>query len=516
MGKGSLANKRPCPSCGADKKYKKCCMGKDISNRGKLLISRVTIKDKNGVDHLIDNDIGKFLAVKENGEVTEQEFKSSLKKYSLRDNLILIGDFSRYVFHGNTDGLGRIGYHEENTNIIISQFSLGYIASMLILSGACNNSGDNFKNNPYSLFALCNVYNNKLINPDLVKISKGAKKFDNDDFISFMVRLWYEQMSNFQFSQIYLMSRNIVFFFDLAKKIVPDKFDMLSDIFLKENRITLEEYLQIGFGFFVGTKDRIVFSVSYLAAARIPEFEDIYTGEKVNNFLNIVVADYKEFKRVDAALNRGLDPVYTKNRFNPLFVFPVIKENSNGQDIYIIPNVSAYVYKIYNGVYWWFYDYFETTGREKKMHLHFRTYFGKIFEQYVGLILGDIYGSANVCPERSYSGGNNAFTDWHIIKGNKCYLFEAKAYQFALLSKQTGDLETVISNELKKIAEAVKEIFKNIKDVDQYEELKDLRGKVFVPVIVFLEIPLASSAMYKEKVKELLSEMEEKDAGYPG
>ncbi|MFA4999826.1 MAG: SEC-C metal-binding domain-containing protein [Patescibacteria group bacterium] len=514
MGIGNLVNK-PC-HCGSGKKYKKCCMNKDVLGIGRLLIPKIAITDKKGIKHPIDDDIGRLLSVKGEGEVTEQDFKSVLKRYSLRDNLILIGDISRYVFQGNTEGLGRIGYREENTDILISQFSLAYIANMLILSGASDDSGDNFKDNPYSLFVLCNIYNNKLISPDLVKINEGMKKFDNDDFLSFMVRMWYEQMSSFQFNQLCLMSRNIVFFFDLAGKIIPDKFEKLSDIFFKENKITMEEYLQIGFGFLAGVKDRIIFSSSYLATAKIPEFENIYTEEKVNSFLEIVAADYKKFKDLDKELNDDLSSVYTKNRFNPLFIFPLVKENINSQDAYIMPNVSTYMFKIYSGIFWWFHNYFETTGRDKKMHLHYRTYFGKIFEQYVGLILKDIYGLANVNSEFSYSRGSNMFTDWYIIKENKCYLFEAKAYQFALLSRQTGDLEAIVNNELKKIAASVVEMFKTIKDIDQYEELKNLRGKTFIPVIVFLEIPLASSAIYKEKVANLLSKMEEKNTDLIG
>jgi len=511
MGKGNLVNQKPCPSCGANKKYKKCCMNKDKARQRELLIVKPAIYDKKGVAHQIDEEIGRLLIQKADGGVTEQDVMAVLRKYNLKETLMLIGNFSRYVFHGNKDHFGQAGHLEESTDIIITQFALGYIANMLILSGADNNSSKNLKDDPYSFLTLCNIYSNKLVHADTLKI-KNNEKFTHDHLISFMVRMWYEQISSVQFSTLYLMTRNIVFFDHLAKEIEPKKFDKLSDIFFQENGITIDEYMKIGFGFFAGTQNFTAFRPSYLSAASVKAFETIYTEEKINKFLDILAIDYDQFRELDAEMNKELDPIFTKNRFNPLFAHPFIKEQLDGEAVYIIPNMTAFVYKTFGGIFWWFNNYFERVGGDKKLHLSFRDFFGNsIFEQYVGLILKEIYGGQNVHPEITYSGKSNKFSDWHIVIEDKCYLFEVKANQFALLSRQTGNLDVIINKELKKVVEAIVETFKNVRDINNFDELVEFRGKEIIPIIVFLEIPLISSDIYKEKILALLSEIETKE-----
>lgn len=510
MGKGNLANMKPCPTCGADKKYKKCCMGKDriIQIPKQLLMSKPAIIDKNGNKHLIDEQIGRLLMQKGDGDVKEDDIKSVLSTYNLRDTLVMIGDFSRYIFHNNTEGLGRVGYNEEATNILVTQFALAYIANVLILSGANNGNKKSFRSNPYSFLTLCNIYSNKLVNPDLLRIKEGKEKFGYDHFISFMVRMWYEQMSMYQFNLTYLISRNIVFFRDLVEEVQTTKFDNLSDIFFQENGITIEEYMKIGLCFFAGTPDKSIFTISYLSASNISGYNEILTEAKINSFLEITSADYKEFMDFDSRVNDKLDPIFTKNRFNTLFTYPFIKEEDGA---YIMPNVLSFIYKVYGGIYWWFYNYFEKKDNIEKgsLRLDFRTYFGVIFERYVGIILKEIYGANNVNPEIVYAKGGKKFTDWFVVKEDKCYLFEAKARQFALLSRQTGDLELLINNELNKIAEAIVEVFKKINDINKYDELKMLRGKEIIPFVIFLEIPLISSSLYKEKILAILQRIEE-------
>lgn len=516
MGKRNLSNKRPCPTCGSDKKYKKCCMDKDLAATipKQLLLSKLAIIDKDGNKHLIDEQIGKLLIQKSDGEVTEADIKSVLSIYNLRDTLVLIGDFSRYIFHQNIKGLGRIGYNEESTNILITQFALAYIANILIMSGASNSNKDSFRSNPYSFLTLCNIYSNKLVNPDLLRINEGNEQFNNDHFISFMVRMWYEQMSLYQFSLTYLISRNIVLFFDLINKIEPTKFDNLSDIFFQENGITIEEYMKIGLCFFAGTNDRSVFTVSYLSSSNISGYKEILTEEKINRFLIIVASDYNDFIDYDNNINKSLDPIFTKNKFNTLFTYPFIKEEDNA---YIMPNVLSFIYKVYGGIYWWFYDYFEKNDLSSGecLRLDFRTYFGYVFENYVGLILKEIYKKKKIIPEISYAKGGKKFTDWCVIDNEKCYIFEAKARQFALLSRQTGDLNLLVETELNKVVEAIVEVFKKVQDINKYDDLKELRGKEIIPFIIFLEVPLISSSLYNEKITALLSKAE-KDKNLPG
>lgn len=481
----------------------------DLKKRRELFLVKPAIVDKNGIKHPIDEEIGRLLTTRHN-DISEQDIINVLKEYNLKESLIIIGNYSRYLFHHNTDGFGQAGHCVKEFDIIITQFALAYVANILILSGANNDGKKTFKDDPYSLLTLCNIYSNKLITPELLIIEKGGD-LNRDSLISLMVRMWYEQMSTVQFSVIYLMTRNIAFFNILASQYKPKNFDYLSNIFLNENGITIDEFTKIGFGFFAGSRDHSVFKASYLYSSVIEKMKLVYSEKKVNNFLKILSTDYSDFKNFDNAVNKSLNSIYTKNRFNPLFVWPFIREDLDGENVFIVPNVASFVYKTFGGIFWWFNNYFENLDDKRKLHLDYRDYFGSyIFEEYVGLILHGIYKKKTIYHEIAYEKEQNKFTDWCVVDENKCYLFEAKACQFALLSKQTGDLNIIIENELKKVIEAIVELYKNVKDIDKFDELKFLRNKKIIPVIVFLEFPLISSNLYTEKIKAILLE---KDAG---
>jgi hypothetical protein len=80
----------------------------------------------------------------------------------------------------------------------------------------------------------------------------------------------------------------------------------------------------------------------------------LLTEEKITKFLDILKADYKKFREEDLRANRDLEPIFTKTRFNPLLVYPVIEADKKppGDDPYIIPNITLYIRSSYGGIYW--------------------------------------------------------------------------------------------------------------------------------------------------------------------
>src|SRR4030043_1412799 len=113
-----------------------------------------------------------------------------------------------------------------------------------------------------------------------------------------------------------------------------------------------------------------------------------------------------------------------------------------------------------------------------------------------------------VYPEITYQRMGAKFVDWYVEKEDKIYLFEVKAYQFALLSRQTAEIDLLINKELLKIAEAIEQIYKKILDISKYDELKKFRNKNVIPIIVLYEIPLASTCIYKAEITKILKEIE--------
>lgn len=124
----------------------------------------------------------------------------------------------------------------------------------------------------------------------------------------------------------------------------------------------------------------------------------------------------------------------------------------------------------------------------------FRTPFGEVYEQYVGLVLKDMYGEENIHGQIPYQkDGKSESIDWYKEEGNKLYLFEAKANQFRLQSRQKGYREQLIEYEFPKIKYAVNQMFNRKKDIYTCKELARFRGKEVIPIVVFLDMPFISN-----------------------
>ncbi len=445
-----------------------------------------------------DTDIAE-LGNRPEGSVSEKELMSVLRRYNLRDGLITLGKASHYIFNsGDPNNIGIVAHREPQTGIIITQFALAYLANLLLISKA-NDYKSKYLSKKDNWLILCNIYNSSLIQPE---ITETYKITDEDKLRSFMIRLHFEQME-YQFSPIYMMGRTVVIFNDLINKIPPGRFENLSIIFEKEISLSIYDYLRIAAAVAAGSKRTATFNIQMFTNADIPQLKGVLIEEKINKFLKILKADYETIKKEDITFNQNLNPILTKTRFNPLLVYPIIETDAKHLgDPFVVPNISAYIRKAFGGIYWLFHRYFEDKGQQQE----FRNYFGYVFQEYVGLILKGIYGKQNVHPELDYPKGK--FVDWWVERGDKIYLFEAKANQFALQSKQTGDKDLIVKGEIKKIADATAQVFKRAHDIPKYNELSQFNNKKVLPCIVFMDMPLVSSLLYESWIKEALENIE--------
>ena len=216
---------------------------------------------------------------------------------------------------------------------------------------------------------------------------------------------------------------------------------------------------------------------------------------------------YQSFREIDKQLNKNLDPRYTKNRFNPLFIYPIIEcDAKHYGDRYIVPNLTVFIYCIYAGLYWWFHRYFEQYG----FHKDFRQYFGDLYQEYAGLVLKEIFQGREVHGEVAYGNGQR-FLDWWIDLDDKVYLFETKAYQLTLKERQTGMREAALKSVASKIAEAVAQICRRFKDIEKYDELAIFRNKKLVPFVLLYSIPFPFSPIYRSWIEDELKIIELRD-----
>lgn len=449
----------------------------------------------------VNSDIGSLKDIGQGeGLLTEEQLRDVLRRYNLRNGLIVLGRASNIVFNDKSEShIGKSASRDTQTGVFITQFGLAYLANILLISGA-----NDFKNGKeigdrQNLLCLLNVYSNDLIAPEFQR--DDSIPFTHRDMASTMVRIHAEQFE-FQFDYVNLVARTIVLYKDIVDSVPPTRFEPFEVIFKRETGLSFEDYFVLVMAVWSASQGTATFRKEMLTEAQIPSMKTALTDEKVTNFLNILSTDYKTFRKIDVERNSELDPVFTKYRFNPLHIHPIIKTDKVHTDPYVVPNTLCLLKKGFGGLYWWFHRYFEAKGRQ----IDFRNYFGEIFEQYVGKILKEAYGEENVHPEITYPKGK--FIDWWVEHNGTIYLFEAKAYQFALPTKQTGDNELLIKEVKSKIVKSIKQVHERMSEIDTYEELAYFQGKKLVPVIVFLEIPLASGHLYKGLINDELEELE--------
>lgn len=458
---------------------------------------KINIRDTSKNNRVLIADSGiAYLANKPEGSVTEDEVKTLLRRYNVRDGLLFFGKTSNFVFNASDENkIGKAGYRDPETGVFITQFGLAYLANMLIISGS-NDYKSKQVEDKENILSLSNMHSNCIEFPEIKKDSSGQI-----NIISLFVQMHGEQFE-FQFDGVLLIARTIVIYTKIINNVLPSKFEPLADVFKKTTGLSLDEYFFLSLAVWSSGNAKVAFRKEYLTEAKIPQLQRYLTDEKVSLFLNMISADYSTFRSEDEKMNENLLPINTKYRFNPLFTYPIIKTKREDNAPYIMPNTICFVKRAFGGLYWWFERYFKNL----EQHLDFRTYFGSVFELYVGVILKQIFGDKNVHPEIIYKNGK--FIDWWVEKSGKIYLFEAKAYQFALPTKQTGDYEMVVEEIKKKVAQTIRQVYKRIYEIDSVNELALFRKKKLIPIIVFLELPFISSNIYKEIITKELEKIE--------
>lgn len=454
-------------------------------------------KDLSGKNVLeIDQRIANITRQDKELKVTEVEFFNAIKAYKLNETLEQFAIISKKIFDDaypkEWHRMGRGGI-QHPSGVFLTQFSIEYLASAMILSGSNNWKSESVKNKD-NMLGLFNVYQNGLIQ----EVSAKA------GIMSLLIPMYFQQFVS-QAEPKDVFTRQWYIFHKVNSRLEGKTFDNLNDVFLKEVGISLLEYTKLCFVIFATLVMYPRFNIGKLTGADIKGLNDVLSEEKMTIFLNLVSANYAEFRELDSKINKDLDPKYTKTRFNPLWLKPIIRM---GENDYLAPSMTAYMTATFKGLFWWFDAHFRKQSRVKGDD--FRSYFGSLFEEYAGDVIKDIYGEEKVSSQISYGSkkNNGLFFDWIVETNQKTFLFEIKGYQFPLEVLQKGDPENIRKEVVNKIIKTVIQMYRRVKDVNTFEEMKHLRGKKLVPIGVFYDIPLISTPMYRDNILSALNNLE--------
>lgn len=413
-----------------------------------------------------------------NKNIKLENFCDLIRKYNLKDALIAIARTSQHTFHRNDDFnytlLARDG------SVLTNMYSLALLAHFFIISNA------NDRNRPkISEKALANVvYLSRVVTSNIKQPLISTENI--------LAQLIKEQVS-IQLPFLNKIARNFVMFSkilnsnDFIKEYGSSAPKDLNTIFEENTGLTLKDYFENAFIIFCWTKHQdILLDEKYFAS--IANFEQLFSIEKLMLVINFLKTTYKEYNNL-----------HTKNPLiNVLQIKPIIEFDDKRGYKYVIPNISFYLEKVYNNIFYDFEAFYESKSEKEK--LSFRAYFGFIFQEYIGFLLKDRFKDCGIIlPEITYKKANSPakFVDWILDYKDKYYLIEVKSKTVPLEYIYNKKLEDYYKAKI--IPEIIKFYNKVTKDIN-HSKLAFLKKKKNVLILLFKDMPLINSSIIKDLI----------------
>jgi len=267
---------------------------------------------------------------------------------------------------------------------------------------------------------LCSIYNN--IEDPVVEASPQ----DRFAVVQFLVRTAYEQFP-LQQNIRNLISRALYLFEIIPLELRGSRHALdVDSIFRQLTGLGVREFLQYGFSVWAMSTKHL------LDQNRFAQYEQrlkFFTQNGVAQFLNHVASDYEHFRHAARQEEEGL--TWKKQAFNSLWQWPIIAPAVKELGGYIVPIPRLLLHRVTDGVY---YD-FLSQSLSKDARDKFLTFFGDIFQAYVGKLLEAYYEPSELFAERVY-GRDQTTVDWIAIEGRTAILFECKSKRFIKASKR--------------------------------------------------------------------------------
>ena len=208
----------------------------------------------------------------------------------------------------------------------------------------------------------------------------------------------------------------------------------------------------------------------------------------------------KELEYLSASYNEYRQLANTTRNLNPLYQKPIIKFDDKRFGKYTCPNLSIFLEKCWNGL---FYDaekyYKENLQKNSKDTI--RETFGYIFEEYIGILIKETLSGAKVYPEITYIKNRNQFHffDWIIeIERNKTKEYYAIEVKSSEVPNRYCYDEQLNDYYKKDVIERIYKGIKKLSDIENVTELAFLKGKKVYPTFIFKDLPFVNSTVIND------------------
>jgi len=307
-----------------------------------------------------------------------------------------------------------------------------------------------------------------------------------------------------------LLSRSLIIFKHLWTEVDKAKKLDIDNALETISGLKLEEILALT-NAFVAISTNGFFHL-FEPEAPFPEpLKNLTTQDNQIKFVNWIACRYKDFREA-YDLNPPIKLEYEKSRFNPLITKPVLIPDKNltqsNQRVFLTPIPRLLYMRTTNGLYFNLADFYRRDGVSNP----FRSAFGFVFQEYVGLLLKKSLGEENIRSEWRYGSkkGMKDTPDWFVIGDKRAILIEVKQSCLNLESKSWGDIETIKENLKKTIGFGVRQIWQFENDINsgQYDKLN-----VFSEIDIFERIVITYDKSYflnsslRQQIKNVYTEI---------
>jgi hypothetical protein len=418
--------------------------------------------------------------------MTEQEIRilEIFGRFNLRDALIQISKVSQFIFHYRGSDLeisNRFSFLNKEKKQMISQESLAYITRLLLLSKA--NDYKSFYPSSYPDWfqqILSNITAYYYEKTDYVDESEPASE---KRLIKMFLSFYQKQFLLQTIDDISLLARSLLLYKEgFEDTDIKSNLSIDPSVAFKEAHggFSLEEFLKIAF--LITRLQEISARNENFYQGYLTEFDieaklkkinpELFDENKFNKVLELLSCNYQGF--------RDLDDEF----LNPLWRYPLIKPKNenlkNKKKLYLLPTYPYFYLRVFdNGILDSLEDYYTRKGDSKSK---LRSYFGKIYERYVGRVLKEVYPrleNFDIAKQQCNDGEKKI--DYRLELENKIYLLEVKSSYINSYSALVD-----LQNDSERIGHYIETIVSGVEQLHTafQEELAKSTCKEIIPILI--------------------------------
>jgi hypothetical protein len=336
---------------------------------------------------------------------------------------------------------------------------------------------------------------------------------DNDNIEGCFIRFGASQFDYDRSIRVNAISRTLIIYGDLWAKSQPaKKLDINNAINSLSGLANIEEIVALFFLCLVSSSNHGFLKFSNFENSCNSQFKKYVSLDKQEKFIKWISCSYKDFRESYESHLPLLTPEYIKNRFNPLTKTPVLQTDKNltqgNHEVFLVPVPRLLHLKTTRGIY---FDLSKLFEQEKGDNL-FRSNFGYVFHEYVGLLLQKFITDKEIKSEFKYKLNKNSkhSPDWLIIEDKRIIIIEVKQSCLYLSAKSWGGIDEIRENLKRTIGAAVEQFWKfeqaiKSKSVEKLNCFNNI--EVIERLIVTYDCTCFSNSILREQIKQIYTQL---------